>query len=348
MQSAMPAARRSAGEGAEVVHRPERGLDRAVVGDRVAAVVGLRPRLQQRHQVQVADAELAQVARAARGRPGACRRTGRRRRRSRPPARGAASQAVISRSWSSTRSSAGRSAAVRAIASSSAVHCAGKRSSRAVQGEERVAQLGEEALEAHAERGVAVDPRAHALVLGADLRAHRVDVLHGVSRSACRRAPPTAAACRAPRASPAGRSCATQQLARGPPGRLRRGGVRAGEVAQHEQLDVAEAAGERVDALVVGHAHREVAEGDGGLGVAQLDQAAVVVQHGVRVGAGGLGVDLGVVRVHGEPRRAGREAGVLRRVPLHRRARVVAAHRPQRAQHVRRRRPRRRSPRRSG
>ena len=49
------------GERAQVVDRAERGLDGAVVDDRVAAVVGLRPRVQQRHQVQVADAELAQV-----------------------------------------------------------------------------------------------------------------------------------------------------------------------------------------------------------------------------------------------------------------------------------------------
>jgi hypothetical protein len=53
-------------ERAQVVHRAERRLDRAVVGDRVAAVVGLRPRVQQRHQVQVGDAELAQVRQRSR------------------------------------------------------------------------------------------------------------------------------------------------------------------------------------------------------------------------------------------------------------------------------------------
>ena len=51
-------------ERAQVVHRAQRRLDRAVVGDRVAAVVGLGPRLQERHEVQVADAELAQVREA--------------------------------------------------------------------------------------------------------------------------------------------------------------------------------------------------------------------------------------------------------------------------------------------
>ena len=49
------------GQRAQVLHRPQRRLDRAVVDHRVAAVVGRGPRVQQRHQVQVRDAELAQV-----------------------------------------------------------------------------------------------------------------------------------------------------------------------------------------------------------------------------------------------------------------------------------------------
>ena len=47
-----------------------------------------------------------------------------------------------------------------------------------VQREQRVAQLGEEALEAHGERAVAGDQRARRVVVRAHLRAHRVDVLH--------------------------------------------------------------------------------------------------------------------------------------------------------------------------
>ena len=46
---------------AQVVHGAEVGAHRAVVGDRVAAVVVALARLQQRHQVEVGDAELAQV-----------------------------------------------------------------------------------------------------------------------------------------------------------------------------------------------------------------------------------------------------------------------------------------------
>ena len=60
MRSAIPAARSAALSPAQVLdHR--RRLDRAVVDDRVAAVVGLGPCAQQRHQVQVGDAELAQI-----------------------------------------------------------------------------------------------------------------------------------------------------------------------------------------------------------------------------------------------------------------------------------------------
>jgi hypothetical protein len=49
------------GERAQVVHRAERRLHRAVVGHRVATVVLPGARAQERHQVQVGDAELLQV-----------------------------------------------------------------------------------------------------------------------------------------------------------------------------------------------------------------------------------------------------------------------------------------------
>ena len=52
------------GQAAQVVHRPERGLDGAVVGDRVAAVVRRGPRAQERHEMQIGDAQLAQVGQA--------------------------------------------------------------------------------------------------------------------------------------------------------------------------------------------------------------------------------------------------------------------------------------------
>ena len=59
--SAIPASRRSVASARRSSIVPSDGLDRAVVDHRVAAVVGRRPRVQQRHQVQVGDAELAQV-----------------------------------------------------------------------------------------------------------------------------------------------------------------------------------------------------------------------------------------------------------------------------------------------
>ena len=83
MQRLMPRSRRAVGEVAEVVDVAEVGPHRAVVGHRVAAVVGRRPRRQQRHQVQVRHPEVHEVVdvvgHAGRG----CRRTGRRTPRSR-------------------------------------------------------------------------------------------------------------------------------------------------------------------------------------------------------------------------------------------------------------------------
>ncbi len=84
----------------------------------------------------------------------------------------------------------------------------------------------------------------------------------------------------------------------------------AGDVDQHEQRRGAERAGEGVHLLVVRHQHPEVAEGDGRLGVPQVDQPAVVREHRVRVVGLGGGVDLAVVGVDLDPRLAGGEAGV--------------------------------------
>ncbi len=49
------------GERAQIVHGAQRRLHRSVVDHRVATVVGGRPGGEQRHQVQVGDAQLAQV-----------------------------------------------------------------------------------------------------------------------------------------------------------------------------------------------------------------------------------------------------------------------------------------------
>ena len=50
----------------------------------------------------------------------------------------------------------------------------------------------------------------------------------------------------------------------------------------------------------------------------------VVVEHRVRVTERRLDVHVLIVRRHVDPRRAAREAGMRRRIPLHRRPRVVA------------------------
>ena len=64
------------------------------------------------------------------------------------------------------------------MASSRARHCAVEAGIVAVERDERIAQLGEEALEAGGEGLVAAHVRERALVVGAHLGTHRVDVLH--------------------------------------------------------------------------------------------------------------------------------------------------------------------------
>ena len=81
-----------------------------------------------------------------------------------------------------------------------------------------------------------------------------------------------------------------------------------------------------VDALAVLKERLEHAVGDDRQRVAQRDQLLIIMEDGIRVRHRGLRVDLLVVGVHRNPRLAGREARVLRIVPLYRRAGVVAAH----------------------
>src|SRR5919112_347602 len=68
-------------------------------------------------------------------------------------------------------------------------------------------------------------------------------------------------------------SAPCQRSASGTCGRL------SGEVGEDEQLGSAVASDERVDMFVVGEQHAEVAVGDGGLGMAQLDKPPVVVEY---------------------------------------------------------------------
>jgi hypothetical protein len=162
---------------AQVVHRAQRRLDGAVVRDRVAAVVGLGPRVQERHQVQVGDAELEQV---------------------REPLADAGERAAEAVDVADV---ADRLLALQPVRRDLALvvqapqvgvprgrarghrveqrgELGGEALVVAVQRDERVAQLGVEALQPRQEGSVAGHPRTHLRELGADLRAHRVDVLH--------------------------------------------------------------------------------------------------------------------------------------------------------------------------
>ena len=135
----MPARAQVGGQRAQVVHRAQRRLDRAVVDDRVAAVVGLRARVQQRHQVQVGDAELAQVAEAlahAVQRPGEAVDVG-------DVADGLLALQPVRRDLALVVERAqlrARAAAVAAMTSSSASHAAEPRIV-AVERDQRIAQL---------------------------------------------------------------------------------------------------------------------------------------------------------------------------------------------------------------
>ena len=165
------------GERGEIRQRPELGLHRAVVDDRVAAVVGLGPRVQQRHQVQVADPELAQV-----GQP----RADAGERAAEAVGVGHVAQRLLA------LQPIGRDLALVVEQAQLRAARGGRAGDRvqqrvplgrearvaAVERGERVAQLGEEALEPHVERGVAPDPAEGALVIGAHVGTHRVDVLH--------------------------------------------------------------------------------------------------------------------------------------------------------------------------
>ena len=78
-----PLSAKGSAERAQVLHRAEVRADGAVVSDRIATVVVPVPRQQQRHEVQVGDAELLEVRAPGRAPPRGRRRTGRHRPRSR-------------------------------------------------------------------------------------------------------------------------------------------------------------------------------------------------------------------------------------------------------------------------
>ncbi len=169
-------------ECAQIFDRAQCRLDGAVVGDRVAAVVGLGARVQQRHQVQVVDAQLAQVRQPLAHPP---QRAG-----EAIDVRGIADRLlalqpigrdlalVVERPQLRIARGRGRRERLQQL-----VPCRGEALVVAVHGDQRVAQLGEEALQPPPERLVTLHVAQRLLILGAHLGTHRMDVLHDADQS---------------------------------------------------------------------------------------------------------------------------------------------------------------------
>jgi hypothetical protein len=178
-----PVGAQVARERAQVVHGAQRGLHGAVVRHGVAPVVGGRPRAQQGHQVQVGDPELAQVRQLL------------------PHAGQGAREAVdvrdVAHGLLALEPVVGELALV--VEDAQLGLAAGRRGGDrveqpaphrgkarilAVELDERVAQLGEEALQAQLEGRVPAGVLPRPQVLLPDLRAHGVDVLQARKASA--------------------------------------------------------------------------------------------------------------------------------------------------------------------
>lgn len=106
----------------------------------------------------------------------------------------------------------------------------------------------------------------------------------------------------------------------------RAGGFVLCPVAGDEEFFAIEFAGVGVDAGIIFEERDESAVDDDFVLVAELDEFLVVVEDGIGVGDFAGCVDFLVVWIDGDPWRAGREACVFARVPLHRRAGVVPCH----------------------
>ncbi len=162
---------------AQIVDRAEARLDRAVILDGVAAIVGLRPSSQQRHQVQVTHAELTQVRQPLAYPPQrSCEAID-----VRDVADGLLTAQPIGRDLTFVVEPAQLVAALRRGARDRAQQrapCVGEARIGSVQREQRVAQFGEEALEAHRERRVSIHHLHRRLVGLPHLRSHDEDVLH--------------------------------------------------------------------------------------------------------------------------------------------------------------------------
>ena len=97
-------------------------------------------------------------------------------------------------------------------------------------------------------------------------------------------------------------------------------------VAGDEEFFAIELAGVGVDVRIVFEQRDEFAVDDDFMLVAELDEFTIIVENGIGVIDFAGGIDFRVVRVDSNPGRTGREACVFARIPLHRRAGVVAGH----------------------
>ena len=171
------------GQLSEIVDAPECRLDRSVVDDRVAAVVRFRAGVEQRHQVQVGDAELPQVGEVL---ADAGERAGEAVDVGDVPDRLLALEPVR-RDLALVVEPAQDGRALRGRPGDRAQECRPRLRAPgvgSVQRPEGVAQLCEEPLEPNGEGVVAPHRFAGALVLGPYLGSHRKHVLHAICVSA--------------------------------------------------------------------------------------------------------------------------------------------------------------------
>ena len=97
-------------------------------------------------------------------------------------------------------------------------------------------------------------------------------------------------------------------------------------VAGNEQTLAIELAGVGVDMRIVFEQRAERAVDDDVVRVAEVDELFVIVENGSRIIDFVGRVDVAIIRIHRDPRRASCEAGVHAGIPLHRRAGVVPCH----------------------
>ena len=115
-----------------------------------------------------------------------------------------------------------------------------------------------------------------------------------------------------------------------------------GEISNHQQGALAGCGGifSRVHAqvgvhlLILGVEHTVFAGEHDGVLFAQMDQVAVVIEDRIVVRQFSGGVNVGILRVHLQPRGTGREARVFARIPLHGGSRVISTRCTDVPQHI--------------